>query len=120
MELNLSDEELEETYSHNEDAQLIIEGEYFVYANKKALELIGASSIKIFKSLHPAMISPEYQPDGELSRLKSNFCFSQLPIHKSMRFQWQHINLKKETFDVIVTLRVREENEKTFIDVHWK
>jgi len=120
MELNLSQEELDRTFSNDNEAILRLDGEYFIEANKKALSLLGLSSLEVFKSLHPAMISPEYQKDGELSKLKANRCFSLLPEHKSMRFIWQHINLHKELFEVTVTLKIIELHNKTFIDVHWK
>jgi len=120
MDCSLSKEILDKIFSNDEESQLIIEDEYFIEANKVALKLIGASSLNIFKSIHPAMLSPEYQPDGELSKLKTNAIFAKLFEFNSIQFSWQHINLSEEPFDVIVTLKVREEGNRRLIDVNWK
>jgi len=120
MELDLDVSVLNELFSHEGEAFLVLEHEYFKDANKVALSYLGVSSIKVFRSLHPAMISPEYQPDGQESKLKANKAFSLLKEHNSMRFLWQHINLKEEPFNVEVTLRNRIEKEHEYIDVHWR
>lgn len=119
MEVKLSNKELEDIFSRSGEALLTIDGEYFIDANQAALDLICASSLKVFRSLHPAMISPEFQPDGESSKIKAEKMISFARENVYNRFKWQHINLHKEPFDVEVTLRKREVNGKELIDVHW-
>ena len=120
MSVQLSQSQLEDLFNRSDEATLVLEDEHFVNANQAALDLIGVSSIKIFKSLHPAMISPEYQPDGESSKNKADKIFSALKEKGYDRFNWQHITLKGQPFDVEVTLRLRKEDNRYLIDVHWR
>ncbi len=112
-------ENIDALFLRNKDALLVIENEYFVKANKRALELLDISSVDVMKALHPAKISPEYQPDGESSKLKANHMFSRLAKEGYIQFDWQHITIHGNPFDVQVSLRLREENNRIFIDVHW-
>jgi len=120
METRLSNTELKETFSHGNEAILCIENDHFIEANQTALDLIGVSSLKIFQSLHPAMISPEFQADGNSSKSKADEIFSTLKESGSMRFKWQHIKLDGSPFDVEVTLRLRDEDGHFYTDVHWR
>ncbi len=112
-------EEMEALFTKDEDALLVIYGEYFIQANKRALELLEVSSMNVITALHPAKISPEFQPDGESSKLKANHLFAQLANDGWIQFDWRHISISGNAFDVRVTLRVREEDGKSYIDVHW-
>jgi len=120
METRLSSTELKELFSHADEAILCIENDHFIEANQAALDLIGVSSLKIFQSLHPAMISPEFQADGISSKVKADEIFSALKECKSIRFNWQHIKLDRSPFEVEITLRLREDNGHSYVDVHWR
>jgi len=120
MKTDLNLGEIEERFSQRTEAILLLEGEYFIDANDKALELIGVSSLAMFKSLHPAMISPEFQPDGVSSKFKADKIFSRLKKSKVGRFKWRHIKLDATPFDVEVTLKLDEESESYRIHVHWR
>jgi hypothetical protein len=120
MELNLDTTLLNKLFTHKNEALLVLEDEYFKEANEVALSYLGVSSIKVFRSLHPALISPEFQPDGVASKIKANKAFLLLRKHRSIRFVWQHITLKGEPFNVEVTLRNRVDKEHNYIDVHWR
>ncbi len=112
-------QEIDALFERKEDALLVIEGEYFIEASQRALELLGMSSVNVIKALHPAKISPEFQPDGESSKLKANHLFAQLADEGFIQFDWQHISIYGDPFDVRVTLRVRDKEGKSYIDVHW-
>lgn len=120
MELNLDTTLLNKLFLHKNEAFLVLEDQYFKDANEIALSYLGVSSIKVFRSLHPAKISPEFQPDGTASKIKANEAFLLLKKHRSMCFLWQHIDLKGEPFNVEVTLRNRIDKEHNYIDVHWR
>jgi len=120
MSTQLSDSEQDDIFDNPEEAVLLLQNEHFTSATQPALDLLGISSIKVFKSLHPAMISPEFQPDGMSSKNKADKLFSLLQQEKNISFSWQHITIKGEPFDVFVTLRLREEGASYLIDVHWK
>jgi hypothetical protein len=120
MTAQVNNSQLEEVFNNQDGARLVLEDEHFIDANQAALDLIDVSTIKVFRSLHPAMISPEFQPDGESSKNKADKIFSLLKEEGYSRFQWQHITLHGEPFDVEVTLRLRREEERYLIDVHWR
>lgn len=120
MTAQVNNSQLEEVFNNPDEPRLVLEDEHFIDANQAALDLIDVSTIKIFRSLHPAMISPEFQPDGESSKNKADKIFSLLKEEGYSRFKWQHITLHGEPFDVEVTLRLRKEEERYLIDVHWR
>jgi len=120
MDVNLDESELNKLFKDDTAALLVLDDEHFVEASAQALELIGVSSIEVLKSFHPAMISPEFQPDGQSSKLKANEVFGTLLNNTSIRFYWRHISIKGKFFDVNVTLRQRQEGSNKYIDVHWK
>lgn len=115
----LTPSQIEEITSSADTTHLRIQGEYFIDANKQALELLEVSSLTIFKSLHPAMISPEFQPDGQSSKIKANKLFALLFEYGSLKFSWQHISLKGNVFDVDVLLIVDKNDTQNIIDVYW-
>jgi len=115
----ISDEELDHIFSCKDEAILTIQDEYFIDASQAALGLIGISSLKVFQSLHPARISPEFQEDGQPSILKASEMMSLAKKNGSHTFEWTHIKLNGSPFQVRVTLRFRLE-EGEFIDVHWR
>ena len=118
-EVDLDTDFLDELFSRKDNATLVLENEYFKEASPLALNYLGISSIAVFRSLHPAMISPEFQLNKVPSKIEANRAFSLLKNHHSIRFLWQHINIESEPFNVEVTLRKRSE-ENEYIDVHWK
>lgn len=120
MTAQVNNPQLEKVFNNPDEPRLVLENEHFVDANQAALDLLDISTIKIFRSLHPAMISPEFQPDGESSKNKADKIFSLLKEEGYSRFQWQHITLHRQPFDVEVTLRLRKEEERYLIDVHWR
>ena len=117
-EVDLDTDFLDELFSRKEDAILLLENEHFKEATPKALEYIGISSITVFRSFHPALISPEFQPNGVASKIEANRAFSLLKEHDSIRFEWEHISVQGEAFNVIVVLRKHKQNPN-FIDAHW-
>jgi len=99
---------------------LLIEGNAFVDGNQAALKILGMSSKDELFVIHPMQISPEFQPDGELSQIKAermiNICYQQ----GFNRFEWQHQTVENEQFLVEVTLRTIQINNKTMLHVVWR
>jgi PAS domain S-box-containing protein len=82
----------------------IVTDTHFVEANSAALAAIGYTHHPEILHLHPAEVSPEYQPDGELSRAKAER-MARLGLEKgSHRFEWVHKRLDGSLFPVEVTL----------------
>lgn len=77
---------------------------HFVEANPAALAAIGYTHRPDILHLHPAEVSPEYQPDGELSRSKAER-MAQLGLEKGVhRFEWVHKRQDGSLLPVEVTL----------------
>ena len=82
----------------------ILTDSHFVEANPAALAAIGYSNRPEILHLHPAEVSPEYQPDGELSRAKAER-MNRLGLEKGLhRFDWVHKRRDGSLFPVEVTL----------------
>ena len=82
----------------------ILTDTHFVEANPAALAAIGYTHRPEMLHLHPAEVSPEYQPDGELSWAKAER-MAQLGLEKGLhRFDWIHKRRDGSLFPVEVTL----------------
>ncbi len=99
---------------------LLMEGYLFIDANLSALKLLNMSSKNELFLVHPSQISPEYQPDGELSTIKADkmieLCFKQ----GTHSFEWLHKTLDNKTFLVEVNLNVMNIEEKRILQIIWK
>ncbi|MDD2894703.1 MAG: EAL domain-containing protein [Aliarcobacter sp.] len=99
---------------------LLMEGYLFIDANLSALKLLNMSSKNELFLVHPSQISPEYQPDGELSSIKADkmieLCYK-LGTHS---FEWLHKTLDNKTFLVEVNLNVIDIEDKTILQIIWK
>ena len=63
------------------------------------------SSVDELILLHPAQLSPKYQPDGELSSIKSNNHIEKCYKDGQSSFEWLHKTLDNKTFLVEVNLK---------------
>ena len=96
------------------DGIFLMEGELFIDCNPKALEMFGCDKSDLLRR-SPYLFSPEYQPDGRLSRDASLE-----KIHKALegvpqRFEWVHTRLDGTPFDTIVSLFRIEVQKKRLI-----
>jgi len=101
---------------------LLLDGHFFVDANQAALDMLHLSSVEELTLLHPAQISPSYQPDGKLSQVKADEMFKTLD-DKTIdfnRFEWLHERLDGSTFLVEVTLKIIIVKDKEMLYVTWK
>ena len=86
------------------DPAWIIRNHRFVEANAAALKAIGYEDKPVFLALHPADISPEFQPDGEASFIKAERIFQSMQTTPVQRFDWVHKHRDGHLFPVEVTL----------------
>ncbi len=63
--------------------------EVFVDCNAAAVELMRATSKEQLLLVHPAELSPEFQPDGQSSREKTPVVIEQALSKGSYRFEWR-------------------------------
>lgn len=86
--INPREERFRQLFEKMPDPVWIITDDRFVEANPAALEAIGYDHGPSFLHLHPAEVSPDYQPDGELSRAKAER-MARLALDKGVqRFEW--------------------------------
>jgi PAS domain S-box-containing protein len=98
----------------------IIADGFLVEANSAALSAIGFSDRLEILHLHPADVSPEYQPDGELSRIKAERMVRMALDNGVHRFEWVHKRLDGSLFPVEVTLTPMEWLGKPSLYCIWR
>lgn len=88
----------ENIFDNISEVILLMEGQFFIYANLSALTLFEVDSKEELYLLHPSQLSPQYQPDGELSSTEANknieFCYK----NGEHSFEWLIKSFKDKTF----------------------
>jgi len=103
------------------DAFLIIENETFVDCNHATVAMLGYESREQVLSTHPSELSPEYQPDGRLSREKADEMMRTALSEGSHRFHWDHLRADGEVFPVEVTLTaVPRDDGQAVLHTTWR
>jgi PAS domain S-box-containing protein len=80
----------------------------FTAGNQATIELFGAETESEFLAMGPGDVSPEYQPDGQLSSTKAQYA-----IEKAMKegvnfFEWTHMKFNGQEFPATVLLNCIE------------
>ena len=91
-------------FEHSSDAHVLFDNSGIIDCNNAALAMIGATDKQQLLGRHPALFSPEHQPDGRLSREKAieiDVIARQKGVH---RFEWMRRRLDGIEFPVEVTL----------------
>ena len=65
-------------------------------------------------------LSPERQPDGQLSSRKSEAIIAECLAKGSLRFEWVHCRADGETFPVEILMTVFQERGRTFLHSGWR
>jgi PAS domain S-box-containing protein len=103
-ELKNSQGKLKAIFNGSNDAILLLTEKGFFDCNPKALEMFQIKYHSDISYIHPADISPEFQPNGENSLEMANRMI-QIAFEKgSNRFEWEHMRLNGETFPAEVLL----------------
>ena len=87
----------------------------FTSGNPATLKLFGTKSEAEFVSLGPWELSPQYQPDGELSSVKVKKMIEKAMKEGSNFFEWTHKRLNGEEFPAIVLLTRMELEDKALL-----
>jgi len=105
-------------FDHSSDPHFIFMDGGITDCNDATIKILKLKSKKDVLKIHPARLSPVYQPDGRLSSEKSvemDRIASEKGLH---RFEWMHQNSKGETFPVQVTVNaVTIDGKSAFIAV---
>ena len=115
-----SEERFRQLFERMPEPVWIVTDTHFIEANPAALAAIGYSDRPSFLHLHPAEVSPEYQPDGELSRTKAER-MARMGLEKGVhRFEWVHKRCDGTLFPVEVTITSIDWLGKPSIYCTWR
>ena len=114
--LRESEEKYRTLYDSSRDAIMIITPDkVFLNGNPACVKMFGCRNEDEFISLSPAALSPEYQPDGDLSVEKSQKMISIVMEHGSHFFEWKHKRVDGEEFYSRVLLASMKLNGKKIL-----
>ncbi len=104
-ELRINEEKYRNLYNYSQDAIMILEPhKNFISGNPTTITMFECRDNEEFIQLGPADLSPEYQPDGELSTEKAKKMVDIAVNKGSHLFHWVHKSLKGREFDCTVFL----------------
>ena len=105
-ELKQSEERFRTIFESSKDAIMMLAppGWLFVSGNKATIEMFRAKNEKEFLSKNPWELSPEYQPDGQLSSEKASMMIEQAMKTGSNFFEWTHKRFDGKNFIASVLL----------------
>jgi len=102
------------------DANLLIDGDIIIDCNAATLKMLGYDGKHQVVSLHPGDISPEYQPDGQLSSVKAHEMIKEAYEQGSHRFEWLHKKSDGSALPVEVMLTAIPMNDRRIIHTAWR
>src|SRR5262249_43975110 len=106
-------------FEPSSDAHFIFDETGITDCNAATIQLLKAVDKSQVLALHPAVLSPEYQPDGRLSMEKSKEMDGIAKARGYHRFEWMHRKLDGEVFPVEVTLNAVQIGSKPALIVVW-
>ncbi|MCQ8181553.1 PAS domain S-box protein [Methylomonas sp. SURF-1] len=118
--LRQSEERFRSLFEETKEASLLIEDGYFVDANRAALQMLGMQDFTEIAPLAPAQISPEFQPDGQSSSVKSQEMIRIAEECGAHQFEWVHLTAQGQPFDAEVLLTVIRQQDKNLLHVVWR
>ncbi|KAI9453494.1 PAS/PAC sensor hybrid histidine kinase [Russula earlei] len=103
-ERKMAEEQLSVIFEYSTDAHLLLGEKGVINCNQAAVKMLRCKDKSELLSLHPAVFSPEFQPDGRRSDEKS-VEMDRLAREKGYhQFEWMHQRVDGELFPVEVTL----------------
>lgn len=99
------------------DALMILEGPTwrFVSVNPSCVRVFGASEEAALLSITPWQLSPERQPDGQLSEIKAQEIIVQAIKEGSHAFEWIHQRVTGELFTAEVNLVYQAQDDQAIL-----
>ncbi|HHL52665.1 MAG TPA: PAS domain S-box protein, partial [Flammeovirgaceae bacterium] len=102
-------------FSSANDAIFLMNESIFIDCNPKTLEIFACNSREDIIGTSPIDFSPEFQPDGQLSKTKAIEKIKAALAGKPQVFYWKHIKKNGEAFDAEVSLNVFTIDNTKFI-----
>lgn len=115
----LERERFEVLFEKSGDGLVIIENSIFIACNEEAVRMMGYNS-KAGLMKHPGDLSPEHQPDGELSVKKAEKMMALCIQNGTNHFEWMHQKKDGTNFWVDVLLTRLDYQGKQEIHVVWR
>jgi len=113
------EESLRLLFEHSADAHLLFDDSGLIDCNQAAVEMLLLKDKGELLTYHPAQFSPEYQPDGQRSEVKS-MEMDRIAREKGVhQFEWIHRKSNGEDFPVQVTLKSVKVGDKPALLVVW-
>lgn len=106
-------------FEHSSDAHLIFDAGGITDCNPAAVRLLGAADRASVLAVHPAALSPEFQPDGRRSDEKAAEMDALARARGWHRFEWVHRRLDGTPVPVEVTLNPVEIGGRPAMIVVW-
>ena len=107
-------------FEKSADAILLFEDGIFTDCNQSAIDMMRAHDKTKFLARHPAVLSPEYQPDGRLSREKAEELIRATLEKGNNRFEWVHRRTDGSDFPVEVLLTKISLDERQVLYTVWR
>ncbi|HEX9252238.1 MAG TPA: PAS domain S-box protein, partial [Ignavibacteriaceae bacterium] len=107
-------------FEYSKDAMLLLDGEVFFDCNNAAVEMLGYKNKSQMLSVHPAKLSPEYQPDGVSSYTKAERIIKQAYKDGFVKFEWMHRKKSGEDFPIEVMLTSIPLEGKQILFTVWR
>ena len=113
----LNEEKYRSLYETSRDAIMTLEPPdwAFTAGNPATIKMFGCKDEADFTSKQPWVLSPEYQPDGQVSGLKAKEMIDRAVENGSNYFEWIHKRLDGEDFPATVLLSRIELKGKTLL-----
>lgn len=107
-------------FQNSMDPVLLLNEGRFTDCNRPAVEIMKASAKEEIIGRHPSELSPEYQPDGELSREKADRMIEAAHLSANHRFEWVHRDMEGGELWVETTLIRIDDDISSLIVVTWR
>ena len=118
-EMESSMERFQALFERSSDAHLIFTDDGIIDCNDAAVRLLRYDNKQELLSRHPAVFSPEFQPDGLRSEDKAREMVAIARRESHHRFEWLHRKKDGETFPVEVSLNPVQLEGETVLLCSW-
>ena len=118
-ERDLADERFRVLFEESSDPHLLVGDEGIIDCNNAMIEMLRCADKSDLLVLHPAVLSPEFQPDGRRSAEKAVEMETIARESGFHRFEWIHCRMDGEEFHVEVTLTLVSLGGKPVILAVW-
>ncbi|MDB2657626.1 ATP-binding protein, partial [Crocinitomicaceae bacterium] len=122
FKLVASEKSYRELFEKSANAALILKNNLFIECNDAAITMLGYKNKTALFNVPPYELSPEKQPDGQLSSEKSKEMNEIAYNTGTNRFEWYHVKSNGEVFPVevlLTSLPSENSNDKT-LHVVWR